>query len=340
MSTRDSTALRFALAAALALACAYGSGMPLPFLAPLFAVFLAAAPGPPPGPKQLLILLLVMVLALSVGLLVSPVLVYYPVSGVALVALGLFVANSLVLVAGKRIPGLFLTVGFTFISIAGVMQQALASVLILALVLALATAVLSLWIAQAVFPVAGTGGDPSETGIDGAHARWLALRTTLVVLPAYLLALINPSQYLMTIMKSVSLGQQASLLDLRHAGRELIGSTFAGGVMAVFFWCLLSLNPSLWMFTLWMGAFSLYTARKMLRLLPGGMAPGFWLNALITMLILLGPAVQDSASGKDALTASLVRFATFVAVTVYAWAAILLLERGRRRRVARSLALP
>jgi hypothetical protein len=340
VSTVDSTALRFALAASLALACAYGSGMPLPFLAPLFTVFLAAAPGPPPGPKQSLMLLLVMVLALSVGLLLSPLLVYYPASGVALVALGLFLANSLVLVAGKRIPGLFLTVGFTFISIAGVMQQALASVLILALALALATALLALWIAHAVFPVAGVEEGQTETGIDGAHARWLALRTTLVVMPAYLLALTNPSQYLMTIMKSVSLGQQASLLDLRHAGRELIGSTFAGGIMAVLFWCLLKLSPSLWMFTLWMGAFSLYAAAKMLRLLPSGMGPGFWLDALITMLILLGPAVQDSASGKDPLTASLVRFATFIAVTVYAWAAIIVLERGRRRRLARSRALP
>ena len=60
------------------------------------------------------------------------------------------------------------------------------------------------------------------SGVAGGSAEasvWLALRATLIVMPAYLLALTNPSQYLMTIMKSVSLGQQASMVDARHAGR-------------------------------------------------------------------------------------------------------------------------
>jgi hypothetical protein len=39
------------------------------------------------------------------------------------------------------------------------------------------------------------------------------------------------------------------------------------------------------------------------------------------MLILLGPAFEDSASGKDVYAAFAVRMGLFVAVTLYAWPA-------------------
>ena len=42
---------RLSLTMALALACAYGLALPLPFLAPLFALLLTAAPAPPMGPN-------------------------------------------------------------------------------------------------------------------------------------------------------------------------------------------------------------------------------------------------------------------------------------------------
>jgi hypothetical protein len=56
----------------------------------------------------------------------------------------------------------------------------------------------------------------------------------------------------------------------------------------------------------------------------------------MTMLILLGPAVEDSDSGKDVYTAFLVRMGLFVAVTLYAWLAIYILEYLRERRTHRA----
>lgn len=332
MSPRDTAALRFTTAVALALAISYALAVPLPYLAPLFAVFVSAGPGPPPGPKQLLILLLVMILSLGMGLLLLPLLRYYPVTAILVVAVGLYLANYVALILGKRIPGMFLIVGFTFISITGNIYGALATTIIAALGLAMVIAVMSLWVAFAFFsdPLPA----PAEQPTSDELSNWLALRATLVVLPAYMLALTNPAQYLMTIMKSVSLGQQASLVDARHAGRELLGSTFVGGLMAIMFWLLLKVSPSLWMYTLWTAAFALFTAAKLYRLLPTRVAPSFWINALVTMLILLGPAVEDSANGKDALAGFIVRFTTFVGVTLYAWGAIAVLEYWRRGRTA------
>jgi hypothetical protein len=327
-------ALRFALASALALAVAYGLAFPLPFLAPLFVVLLAAMPGPPLAPKALAGLILVMVVALAVGILLVPLLRYYPATALLVVATGLYLAMYLTLIRGKRLFGTFLTVGFTLISVAGSLSDALATTLILSLVLAIATAVTCQWLVYPLFPEPpALSTPPPEAAAGEATSNWLALRATLIVLPAYVLALTNPSQYLMTIMKSVSLGQQASMLDAHHAGRELLGSTFAGGILAVLFWWALTLHPSLWMYFLWMLAASLYVGCKLFRVLPTTVAPSFWINALVTMLILLGPAVEDSANGRDALQAFAVRFATFVGVTVYAWLAIYVLENWRARRL-------
>jgi len=62
--------------------------------------------------------------------------------------------------------------------------------------------------------------------------------------------------------------------------------------------------------------------------------PSYWNNALITALILLGPAIEDSANGKSVLLASVVRAGLFVAVALYAWVTVWMLERWRRRRAA------
>jgi hypothetical protein len=52
----------------------------------------------------------------------------------------------------------------------------------------------------------------------------------------------------------------------------------------------------------------------------------------VNFLILLGPAVEDSATGKDPYQAFAIRFSLFVAVTLYAWIAIVALERLRAHR--------
>jgi hypothetical protein len=326
-------ALRFALAAALALAVAYALAFPLPYLAPLFVVFLSAMPGPPPGFKALLGLLLVVVVSLTVGVLLIPLLRHYPASAILIVAAGLYFSMYLTVIRGKRMLGLFLTVGFTLISVAGYLSYALATTLIWSLALGITTAVLCQWLVYPFLPEpVSAPAAPAEAAASEAQSNWLALRAALIVMPAYLLALTNPQQYLMTIMKSVALGQEASVVDAKHAGRELLGSTFAGGLLAVLMWWALSLHPSLWMYFLWMAAASLYVGCKLFRVLPTSVAPSFWINTIVTTLILLGPAVEDSANGKDALSAFILRFVTFVGVTLYAWLAIAVLEGWRARR--------
>jgi hypothetical protein len=59
------------------------------------------------------------------------------------------------------------------------------------------------------------------------------------------------------------------------------------------------------------------------------------MNTAVTMLILLGPAVEDSANGKDVYAAFFSRMSLFILVTFYAWAAVAFLERLRLKRTGK-----
>ena len=324
---------RLSLTMALALAGAYGLALPLPFLAPLFALLLGAAPAPPPGPKGLLGLILLVVITLGVGVLLIPMLLNYALTGILLVAVGLYFSTYLTIHRGKALIGTFLTIGFTLISAAGTLDYSLAVTVIKALVLGIAVAIVCQWVVYPWFPEDQAGARARTAAApDALQSNWIALRAALIVLPAYLLALTNPAAYLAIIMKSVSLAQQGSAVSARDAGRELLGSTLLGGCFASLFWLALKLQPNLWMFFLWMLLFGVYFAAKMFGVFASRFPASFWLNVGVTMLILLGPAVEDSANGKDVYQAFVVRMGLFVAVTLYAWLAVYLLEQLRTRR--------
>jgi hypothetical protein len=324
---------RLSLTLALALAVAYGTAQPLPFIAPLFAFMLGAVPKPPMGPKGLLGLLLVLCLMLGSGLLVLPAIIHYPLTGLLLVLTGLFFANYATLNLRKGPVGALLTVGLTLITAMGTLGYGIALLLIQALCINIAVAVLCQWIVYPLFPEQGPP-PPAPPAPEPLQSSWLALRATLIVFPGYLLLLTNPSAYAPIIMKSVALGQQATETDARVAGRELLGSTALAGVLAILMWFGLKLAPNLWMFFLWTLLFSIFLIAKLYGVLPSRYTPTFWQNVLITVFILIGPAVGDTESGKDPYRASAVRLGLFFGVTVYAWFMLVFLEWLRARQGA------
>jgi len=327
---------RLSLTMALALAAAYALGTPLPYLAPVIALTLGATPAPPMGPKGLLGLILVVLITLGVGLLLIPMLQHYPFSAVLMVAGGLYLSTYLTVNLGKGLIGTLLAIGFTMIPAAGTVDFALALIVIQALVIAIAIAIVCQWI---VYPWFAEDADALPAPAPPATAsasNWIALRTAIIVVPPFLLALANPANYMALIMKSIVLGQQGSTVSARTAGRELLGSTFLGGCLAIAFWFALKLNPSLWMFFLWMLLFGMGFAGKLYRVVGTQFPASFWQNACVTMLILVGPAVEDTANGNDVQEAFVTRMSLFVVVTLYAWGAVFALERLRNRRLAPS----
>ncbi|GAB1595633.1 hypothetical protein PAGU2638_13120 [Lysobacter sp. PAGU 2638] len=309
----------------------------MPFLAPLFAIFLTAKPAPPMGAKTLATLLVVVSVTLGTGLVLAPVLRYYPVTGVALVAVGIFASTYLGVGVGKALVSTLFTVGLTMIPAAALIEHAVALSVVQALLIGIAVAIACQWVVYPLFPEDAVATRPQETPpTDVAQAAWIALRTMIIVLPPVLMAFTNPSAYMAIIMKAVLLGQQGSAVDARAAGVELLGSTFLAGVFAIALWIALQAWPGLWMFFLWTLLFGLYVGAKLYRVATTRFPASFWINVGVTMLILVGPAVEDSAGG-GVRWAFAQRLTLFFAVTAYAWFAILVLEGLRTRRSARRL---
>jgi hypothetical protein len=336
MSLPALRAFRVSLTLALSLAIGYGLAVDLPFIAPIFALIFTASGAPPRGPMQLLILVIAVTVAMGIGLLVVPLLLHYPATALLLVALGVYAANHLAVNLGKGPVAMLLTMSLLLISSAGTLDWGLAVMVIDSLTTGIVIAIVCSWVVYPFFAEKVIAPVPEPVVPPGTN-RWLALRATMVVMPVYWLALTNPAMYLPIIMKTTSLGQQTSTLDLKQAGRELLGSTFTGGCLAIGVWFALSMSVNLWMFFLWILLFTLGLTSKLYQIWPTRLTPGFWTNAAITMLILLGSAVQDSATGKDVYMAFAVRMGLFVGVTLYAWFAVAMLEHWRMARTQRAV---
>ncbi|WP_044873699.1 DUF2955 domain-containing protein [Pseudomonas sp. LFM046] len=334
---RGRRALRLASGVALCLAASFGLALPIPFLSPIFALLLLVTKNSPLPLKAAPALALVIMLTTGIGLLMIPLLRHAPPSGVLLVGLCLFLCFRYGLRGGNPLVAQFLVIGLTMISAAGTFDFGLAVTVIEALAKGIVLAVLVVLVSHMLFPEpANAPTPPPRPAPDATESAWIALRAALVVLPAFLLALIDPSSYMPLIMKAVSLGQQVCGASARTAGRELLGSTLLGGLLAMLFWSALSLFPHLWMFFLWMLLFGLVLARRLYALAASRQTPAFWINTLVTLIILLGQSVQDSEAGKDVYTAFAVRMGLFIAVTLYACGAVYLIDRRRFLRQRRE----
>jgi hypothetical protein len=295
MHRADKAVLRLAVGTGLSVVIAYGFSLPMAFAVCVLAILALAKPGPPMPFVKGLVSGLIIAGVVVAGVLMVPLLQHYPMTAVALTATLLFG----VFFAGARSDSpitIFLVIALTFIPVAGTMDQALTTVLAQGVGLGLIIGALVNGVSHAFFP------DPPQPAKDAAPAesvsaetaRWQALQSVVVIMPVFVLALTNPPMYVAAIMKTVMLSKQASATNAHSAGRELVGSTAAGAVMALVVWFGLSMLPTLWMLTLWIVAASLWTGVRMFGIKPTSFPPSFWLNAIMTMLILLGPAIEDA----------------------------------------------
>jgi len=226
---------------------------------------------------------------------------------------------------------------FTLMPVAGVFEQSLIGMLSLTLAVGVAIGVLVGAVPNVFFPEPDTAAAGRGAPSPGQElAAWIALRAALIVMPVCVLALNNPGAWLAALMKTVAIAQQAGETAARSAGRELVGSTLMGAVLASLPWLGLSMWPSQWMLALWLCLAALWTGSAMTGARRSRFGPSFRSNTLITAPSLLGPAIEDSASGKRVLEGSATRPCLFVGIACYAWANIWCLERwpGTRASMA------
>lgn len=322
---------RLGLTTALTLAIAYGLPIPFPYVAGIFAFILTSIPSLRITLKKQIALILIMLLTLSIGILVTPLLLYYPVSGILIVGVGIYLSTYLTVNLDKGLVGTLLSLGFTMVPAAGVLDYAVLTALIQALSIGMALAIISQWIVYPFFPEDDAASIPKPACKNTTQCNWIALRVSIIVLPAFVLALVSPAIFLKTIVKSILLGRQSTEVDAKHAGRELVGSTLLGGFYAILFWMLLKIETNLWMFFLWASLFCTYFATKLFKVSASKFSASFWHNVAVTMILLIGLGIQHDADGGNVYQDFFERMAIFIGLAFYTWGAVYFLDLLKSR---------
>lgn len=331
MTRGDKASLRLTLGLGLAAWLAYGLALELPYAVCVMAVLVLCKPGPPMPLVKGIVTAFILAALIAAGVLMVPLLEHYALAGVLVTGAVLYAVFRAGQAGGGALTAL-LVIAFAMMPVAGVAEQSLVAVLSVTLAVGLGVGTLVSALSSALFPdLPQQQARAPAPRTDAISANWIALRGTIIVMPVFVLALTNPSFYLAAIMKTATLAQQAGDTQAGAAGRELVGSTLMGALIGMVVWMGLSLWPSLWMLMLWLMAAALWTGSAMFGVWRTRFRPSFWSNALMTALILLGPAIEDSASGKSVLEGSVTRVCLFVGVAFYASATVWVLERWRRR---------
>ncbi|WP_323911737.1 hypothetical protein [Aeromonas caviae] len=327
MHNADRAVLRIGTGIGLATGICYGLALPMPHLGVIMAWVVLCRPGEPLSLGKGLLGGALLLAVMVGGVLLVPLLTHYAMAAGLLVALLLYLLMQQAM-AGKGAAAMLLIMAITVIPVAGLIEQSLAIALAQMMGLGILIGTLVNRLAHALFPplqVAGAAARPVP--LPPEHPERLALRAVAMVLPVWLLALGNPAFYIPAVMKTVTLAQQSTSLNARQAGQELVLSTLMGALLAFALWLGLSLWPSLLMLVLMLALMSLWLARRLVRLVVGRFPPSFWSNTWITALILFGPAIEDSATGKDVWLAAAMRCGLYLVVAGYGWLCILLLEQ-------------
>jgi hypothetical protein len=334
--------LRLATGTGLSMWISQAVGWDFSFMAPVITLFILALPLPALTLAMGIKFLAAMTLSMYASLLLLPWLLDYQLVGLLLLVLALFWSFYFTAKGGSPVLGTFVTVGIALSTAVGSVSVDATLMLISGMIMNAVIGIVFVWIAHALVPDALAGGfpgpaagKPQDTGApDLAQARWSALRSTVIVFPiAFWFMLSGASTaYVPVMIKVASMGQQATNESARLAGRSLIMSTIIGGIGAIIGWNVLSVMPELMMYALLVALGALIFGPKIFQ--GKGMHPqaGTWSYGYLTMIVILAPAVMDTASGSSADVAFWSRLLMFALATLYGFAAVYVVDAFRPAR--------
>jgi hypothetical protein len=194
------------------------------------------------------------------------------------------------------------------------------------------TAFLFVWLAFALFPDSQAGPQPERPAPPVppiAVARRSALRSLAIVVPVLLWLLFSSdtSSYAIVVLKVATMGQQSELEDTRNAASDLLLSTLVGGIAGVIVWNVLQIWPNLVIYSLMFLLCGLIMGPKIFA--GAGLAErgSMWSYGLLTMMVIIAPAVMDTAGGDAAGARFSDRIVMFALATLYAVVAVYAFDR-------------
>jgi len=331
--------LRLAFGTSLSLWFSQAVGWQLSFVAPVITMLVLGLPVPALKLKSGIVFVLVMTLSLYAGMLLLPTLLHQPAVGMLLLALALYWSFYFTAKGGSALLGTFATVGIALTTAVGSISVDAVFELASSMSIATAIGVLFVWVAHALIPdsmaIAATapmaGEKPEAPKPDLANARWSAFRSLLIVMPVAIWMLFSAASaaYVPVMLKVASMGQQATNDAARHAGRSLMLSTLIGGAGAIIGWEILSIAPTLMIYTLVVGLAGLIMGPKIFQGSAMHAQAATWSYGYLTMVVILAPAVMDSIGGDSASLKFWDRMIMFGGTTLYAVIAVYVVDAFR-----------
>lgn len=320
--------LRLSLGTAVSLWFSQAVSWPLSFVAPALTMLLLAVPIPALKLKAGLGFIVVMTASLLAGLLLLPPLLNQPMVGVLLLTLALYWSFYFTAKGGSALIGTFATVGIAVSTAIGTVNLDAVLAIVSGVSFAALVGVLFVWVAHAMLPdslavmpdTPAAAKPAAKPAIDLAEARRSAFRSLMIVLPVALWFLLSSASaaYVPVMIKVAAMGQQASNDGTRDAGRSLLWSTLIGGIGAIIGWQVLSIAPTLTVYTLFIALAALLIGPKIFKGTGLHAQAGTWSYGLLTMIVILAPAVMDSAGGGPAGLKFMDRLLMFSGATLYA----------------------
>jgi len=298
------------------------------FIMPVLVSFLLAVPIPAPSLKKGIIFVLALALPAYGALLVLPMLDNYRLAGILILIAACFWSFYYSAKGGSPVLGAFLTMGLALLTAVGSDSIDALLMVIQALVINAMIAMLFVWLAHAFFPdpprPANMAPRSAPPVPKRAIAIWSAWRSTVIVFPVMLFFLLyqGSASYLVVMIKVASMGQQVENDLTRAAGKSLLMSTVIGGIGAIIMWQLLSIWPSLVLYTLLVALGGLIMGRRIFSGLAMHPQAGTWSYAFLTMIVLIAPAVLDGPVGASASAGFYSRLSMLFAATLYSVLAV------------------
>ena len=318
--------LRLSLGTALCLAFSQIVAWPLSFVAPALVIVVLSLPLPPLGFKKSLVFVLAMLAPMVAGMGLLPLLEHARSSGIVLTALALFYTFYYTARGGSPVLGTFMTIGLTVVVTVGSVSSTLLYMLIPGLGLGAAVAMVFVGLAHWLLPdlPAPALNPPVPSKPPPEAAARMALRSLMIVLPLVLVFLFMSGSpaYTVVMIKVASMGQQASADKSRAMGRSLLLSTLFGGLGAIVAWELLRIWPSLLFYVLLLALAGLVYGRYIFRGVAMHAQSQMMSYALLTLLVILAPAVLDGPGSSGAGGAFWTRLGLFFLIAVYGTLAV------------------
>ncbi len=324
--------VRLAAGTTVALWLSQAVAWQLSFVAPVLTLVILALPVSRPPASLFVKIVAALVLSVYASFVLLPMLMHQRIAGLILVALALFHTFYLTARGKPAVIGTFFTIGITVtVALGSVSVDVLLAVAEGLAIGAIVGAGIA-WLMHIVLP-----DPPLERAPAGPPAKppaaapptpeypvRRAVRSLVIVLPVTIWFLLSPASAsnVGVMIKVAAMGQEASGVGAGNAAKSLIISTLAGGLAAIVGWELLTVWPSLTMYSLFAATASLWFAGRIFK--GAGMAPdgGTWMYALLTMFVVLAPAVLDTQLGSAASTSFYDRLLMFIGASLYGVTAV------------------